>query len=235
MAASVFGMYARALVRRWWLVMAPPLVVFVLTQLTAPPPKIAYQVTMSFAVGLPPEPLRAETYNFDRHYNWLASEYITQGFSLIIGKGAFADAVTRRLAKQDVVLPRPLLGAIRSEYRSSVMVVYVTWDTPELAERIARAVVDELNENYEAYWPQLSGAAASPVRLMDTPQAVPLALPLRDRFDLPVRLAAALGGGVLLALVAHALDARLADRPELEQLGLRVLVEVPRDRSTRAR
>ncbi len=231
MAVTTLMTYARALLRRWWLVVVPPLLTFALTQFTAPPPAIAYQVTMSFAVGLPPEPLRADAYNFDRHYNWLASEYVTQGFSLIISKGAFADAVTRRLAAQGVDLPRPLLGAIRSEYRSSVMVVYVTWDEPALAERIARAVVDELNENYEAYWPQLSGAGASPVRLMDAPVAVPVAVPLRDRFDLPARVVAALVAGVLIALIAHALDARVADRAELERIGLRVLVEVPHQKA----
>ncbi|MCS6773248.1 MAG: hypothetical protein NZ693_03945, partial [Thermoflexales bacterium] len=170
-------LYARILLRRWVLVVAPVLVVAVVSLLTARPAPVTYQVTLSFAVGLPPEPLREQVYNFDRHYNWLASEYVTQGFSLIIGKGMFAEAVQQRLAKRGVALGAPLLGAIRSEYRSSVMVVYITWPAAEIVAQIAQAVVDELNENYQAYWPQLKGAPESPFRLMDAITPVPVALP----------------------------------------------------------
>lgn len=229
--SNPLALYARIVVRRWALVVAPVIVVALISLLTARPAPVTYQVTLSFAVGLPPEPLRAEVYNFDRHYNWLASEYVTQGFSLIIGKGMFAEAVQRRLANRGVALNAPLLGAIRSEYRSSVMVVYVTWPSPELAAQIAQAVVDELNENYEAYWPQLKGAPESPFRLMDTITPIPVALPLRDRFDLPVRLAAAALAGVGLAFGAYVLDPFVRERADLEHGGLAVLAEVPRSRT----
>ncbi len=220
--------YAFIVLRRWPALVLPVILVAAFTALTTRPAPIMYQVTLSFAVGLPPEPLRAEAYNFDRHYNWLASEYITQGFALIIGKGAFAEAVQRRLEARGIALGAPLAGAIRSEYRSSVMVVYVAWNNPEQAAQIAQAVVDELNENYEAYWPQLKGAAESPFRLMDPIVPVAVALPLRDRFDVPVRFAAAALIGLLLAFAWHALDPFVHDRRDLEQLGLPVIVTVRR-------
>ncbi|MCS7324160.1 MAG: hypothetical protein RMJ86_01640 [Anaerolineae bacterium] len=218
--------YLSILLRRWPALALPLIIVAIITALTTRPTPITYQVTLSFAVGLPPEPLRAEAYNFDRHYNWLASEYVTQGFALIVGKGMFAEAVQRRLAARGIQLGAPLAGAIRSEYRSSVMVVYVTWPDAELAAHIAQAVVDELNENYEAYWPQLKGASESPFRLMDPIVPVSVPLPLRDRFDVPVRFAAAALLGVLLAFTWHALDPFVHDRRDLEQLGLNVIATV---------
>ncbi|MCS7054669.1 MAG: hypothetical protein NZM18_00610 [Thermoflexales bacterium] len=219
--------YARILLRRWWLVLLPAALVLAITVVTTRPAAPIYVVTMSFAVGLPPEPLRAQVYNYDRHYNWLASEYVTQGFSLIIGKGVFADNVAKRLAQRDVVLPAPLAGAIRSEYRSSVMVVYVSWPDPTQATQIAQAVVDELNENYEAYWPQLKGAGTSPVRLMDPIVPVPTAAPLRDRFDLPMRMLVGLLAGAALVLLWHHLDPVIRERRQVERMGLSVIAEIP--------
>jgi capsular polysaccharide biosynthesis protein len=219
--------YARILLRRWWLVLLPVAAIVALTLAQNRTQPVAYQVTMSFAIGLPPEPLRPDAYNYDRHYNWLASEYVTQGFSLIIGKGAFADNVARRLAARNVKLSGPVAGAIRSEYRSSVLVVYVTASSAEEAANIAQATVDELNENYEAYWPQLKGASASPARLMDPIAPVPIAPPLRDRFDLPVRILLGLIAGVLLALVAYTLDPAIRERRDIERMGLNVIGEIP--------
>jgi capsular polysaccharide biosynthesis protein len=182
---------------------------------------------MTFAVGLPPEPLRDQAYGYDRHYNWLASEYVTQGFALIVGKGTFANNVAQRLAKRNVVLGAPLAGAIRSEYRSSVLVIYVSWPNADQAVQIAQAVVEELNENYEAYWPQLKGAGASPVRLMDPIVPVPVAAPLRSQLDLPLRIALSLAVGAGLALLWHYYDPFIRDRREVERLGFSVIAEIP--------
>jgi capsular polysaccharide biosynthesis protein len=220
--------YARILLKRWWLVILPAIIVLVLALLTArPAPPVTYQVTLSFSMGIAPEPLRPDAYNYDRHYNWLASEYITQGFSLLVGKGTFAEGVTKQLAKRGVTLNTPIAGSIRSEYRSSVMVVYVSWPTPEGAAQIAQGVVDELTTNYEPYWPQLKGATEPPARLMDPIVPVPVAPPLRDRFDLPVRVLLGLLAGAGLALAWHALDPAVRERRELERIGLNVIAEIP--------
>jgi capsular polysaccharide biosynthesis protein len=220
--------YVRIVVRRWWLVVLPLVPIALITWLTTPSAApTTYVVTMTFAVGLPPEPLRDQAYNYDRHYNWLASEYVTQGFALIVGKGTFAENVARRLARQDVALRAPLAGAIRSEYRSSVLVIYVSWPDAEQAAQIAQAVVDELNENYEAYWPQLKGAGASPVRLMDPIVPVATPAPLRNQLDLPLRIALGLAAGIGLALLWHHYDPFIRERREIERLGFSIIAEIP--------
>jgi capsular polysaccharide biosynthesis protein len=220
--------YAKVLMRRWWLVAIPPLVILALTLLTTrPAPPVTYQVSMAFSMGISPEPAHNDTYNFDRHYNWLASEYITQGFSLLIPKGEFAAGVERQLAKRGIALPAPVAGSLRSEYRSSVMTVYVNWPTAEQAAQIAQGVVDELTENFEAYWPQLKDAESPPARLMDPIVPVPIAPALRDRFDLPVRIVLGLLAGVALAVGWHFLDPAVRGRSELERMGLNVVAEIP--------
>jgi len=219
--------YARILLKRWWLVVLPAIVIVAATVLTTRPGAVTHQVTMSFSMGLPPEPLRDTAYNYDRHYNWLASEYVSQGFSLLVSKGAFAEGVTTQLAKRGVTLTAPIGGNIRSEYRSSVMVIYVTWLTAEGAAQIAQGVVDELTENYAAYWPQLTGATTSPARLMDAIVPVPIAPPLRDRFDIPVRVILGLVAGAALALMWYAFDPAIRERRELERMGFNVVGEIP--------
>jgi capsular polysaccharide biosynthesis protein len=220
--------YARILLRRWWLVILPAILIVAVTVLTTrPAPPVTYQVTMSFGAGFAPEPIRPDAYNFDRHYNWLASEYTAQGFSFIISKGVFADNVVKRLATKGITLGAPLGGSIRSEVRSSVFVVTLAWPEAQQAEQIAQAIVDELNDNYLAYWPQLTGIEESPVKLMDPIAAVPVAPPLRDRFDLPVRIALGLIAGAALALAWHFFDPAVRERRELERMGLNIVAEIP--------
>jgi capsular polysaccharide biosynthesis protein len=220
--------YARILLRRWWLVILPPILIVAVTLLTArPAPPVMYQVNMSFGAGFAPEPIRLDAYNYDRHYNWLASEYTAQGFSLIISKGVFAENVAQRLAAKGITLSAPVLGSIRSEVRSSVFGVTVNWPEARQAEQIAQAIVDELTENYLAYWPQLTGIEQSPVKLMDPIAAVPVAPPLRDRFDLPVRILLGLIVGALLALLWNYFDPAVQERRDVERMGLNIVAEIP--------
>jgi len=219
--------YVQIVMRRWWLAALPLVLVITATWLTTPSIPPTYVVTMTFAVGLPPEPLRDQVYNYDRHYNWLASEYVTQGFALIVGKGMFAENVAQRLTRRDVRLPAPLTGAIRSEYRSSVLVIYVSWPNAEQAAQIAQAVAEELSENYEAYWPQLKGAGAPPVRLMDPIVPIPVPAPLRSQLDIPIRVALSLLVGVGLAFVWHYFDPFIRELREVERLGFSVIAKIP--------
>lgn len=217
--------YARILRRRWPALLLPLLLAAFVTAMTAPAAAApTYAVTMRFAGGLPPEPVGANTYGYDRHYNWLASEYVTRALAQAVETGAFAANVTARLAGQNMQVP---VGAIRSEYLASYLKVTVSWPDAAQAEVIARAVSDELAENAAAYWPQLSGAAAAPVRLLDVPAAAAVPAPLRSRFDLPVRGALAVAAGLLLMFGWHALDPRVRDARAVEHLDLPVLAEIP--------
>ncbi len=219
--------YARILLRRWWLVVLPLVLIGGITVFTAPPPSSSYQVKVRFAVGLPPEQV-PNVYNFDRHYDWLASEYFTRGIQDILQTGKFSENVAARLPKEWQLTPAQIAGAVRSDYRASVIDIYVGTPNAEHAVGIAQAVIDELTQNSEAYWPQLTNANAPIARPLDKPVAVPISIDLRNRFDLPVRLALGAGVGVLLAFLAHTFDRVLRTKREVEALGVTVMGEIPK-------
>ena len=220
--------YARVLWRWWWLALLPVVAVGVLTLSTYRAPTTQYQVTMRFATGMLPEPASG-AYNYDRYYEWLTSEYLTNGLKDVVRTGMFAEAVAARLQAQgQIVQPGQVQGAIGSDHAQSIFVVYLTWPDAGQATQVAEAIAAELSENSAAYWPQLEEAGGSPVRLLDRPAPVPVAQGLRDRFDLPVRATLALAAGVALAFAAHFLDPMVHDRRDVERAGLRVMGEIPR-------
>ena len=222
--------YFRILLRRWWLVLLPVVVMAGLTvwsNRNAPPPG-NFAVSMRFAAGLPPERATG-VYNYDRHYDWLASEYIAQAFAFTIPTNQFAQAVSRRLLAQGVTLtPGEIESSVRADHTSSVIKVSLTWRDAGQLEKMAEAVSAELSENGAAYWPQLTNPGGAPVRRLDVPVVVASAPPLRDTFDLPVRLLIGLAIGVFLAFALDALDPVMRDRRALDRLGLPSLARIPR-------
>ena len=219
--------YVRILLRRWWLVVVPLVLVGGITALNYQPPTSTYQVKVRFAVGLPPEQV-PNVYNFDRHYDWLASEYFTRGIQDILNTQKFAEGVLARLPKEWQLTPPQIAGAIRSDYRASVIDIFVGTPNAEHAVGIAQAVIDELTQNSAAYWPQLTNANAPIARPLDKPIAVPISIDLRNRFDLPVRLALGAGVGVLLAFLAHYFDRVVRTKREVESLDINVMGEIPK-------
>lgn len=223
--------FLKVLWQRWWLVVAPVLVVLAHLTLTYRPPPTSYQVVMRFAAGTVPA---GRSVDYDRYYSWLTSEYIANGLADIARTRAFAEAVAARLAEAGLSAdPAAIQGAIVTDNAQSIVVVYLTWPDPSQTEEVARAVAAELTENGAAYfpqipWPEEAGPAA---RLLDEPVPVPLPPSLRAQLLGPaIRLALALGVGIGLALLGHYLDPTVREEAELEALGLRVLARIPRKR-----
>ncbi len=222
--------YARVLRRWWWLALLPVVVAAGFSVITYHPPAVSYQVVMRFSTGLLPQ--RAPgVYTYDRYYEWLTSEYLTNGLKDVVRTGVFAEAVAARMAAAGQSIPAAQIqGAIASDHAQSIFVVYLSWPDPAQAVELAGAIVAELSENSAAYWPQLAETPGSPVRLLDRPTPMPLAPPLRDRLDLVARMAVALAVGVGLAFAAHFLDPMLRDRRDVERAGLTVVGQIPSHR-----
>ncbi|MBX7213638.1 MAG: hypothetical protein K1X39_06430 [Thermoflexales bacterium] len=216
--------------RRLWLVALPVIaaLIWVLLGARGSVSASGYTTSMRFAAGLPPE-RTAGVYNYDRHYDWLASEYMAQAFAYTVPTEAFASAVARRLQNEGLqVAPAALAAALRGDHTSSIFRVTLAWPDAAQLARIAEAASAELTENAAAYWPQLSNPGGAPVRRLDLPDVVASAPSLRASFDVPVKLLLGLAVGVALAFLAHALDPALRDRRDLDRLGLRALAHIPR-------
>ncbi len=217
----------RILLRRWWLIALPAIVlgaVAVMTY-TAPPP--AYAATVRFAVGYTPDPNSQSLY--DRFYPaWLASEYIAGGLSDWAKTGDFANAVSSDLAARGIEAPAALVaGSIVSDHSRSIVVLYFGGSDPATLQAIAETAARVLQTRNATVFPQ-NGPNGASVTPLDNP-AVGLSPPsLRARLELPVRIGLAIGAGVVLALIAHYLDPMIRERRDVEALGWSIVGEIPR-------
>lgn len=218
--------YAKILLRRWWLVVAPVAVVAVAVAVSYAPPPIAYQVVMRFSAGTEPAGLSLD---YDRYYPWQTSEYIADAMADAAETGVFAQAVGARLDQLGYdVSASDIQGAIVTDNGRSIMVVYLTWLDPDQIVAVAESVADELVENSAAYYPQLENLEPA-LRPLDDPVPTPLPPSLRAQLTGPViKLALALFIGVGLAFLWHYLDPTVWEREELEELGWNVLARIPR-------
>jgi capsular polysaccharide biosynthesis protein len=215
--------YWKILLRRWWLVIVPVLVVAAYASVTYTPPGSVYQVVMRFSAGTKPAGLSAD---YDRYYPWLASEYVANGMADVARTGVFAEAVAERVG--DPGLTSAIQGSIVTDSAQSVMVIYLTWPNPEQIVAVADAVSAELTQNGAAYFPQLTGVEPA-VHQLDRPTPVALAPGLRTQLMGPaVKIGLALVVGVALALLWHYLDPTIRETEELEKMGLTVLTKIPK-------
>jgi len=214
------------IVRRWWwLIALPVLLVGAHVGVTYRPPAPTYQVVMRFAAGANPAGLSED---YDRYYAWLTSEYIANGLADVSVTGAFAEAVSARLAAQGIAIPPGAIqGALARDNAQSIAVIYLTWPDPEALVALAEAVTVELIDNATAYYPQLA-EVGPPLRRLDAPTPAQLAPSLRAQLLGPaLRLLIAGAIGVGLACLAYYLDPTIREREELTALGIPVVWGIP--------
>lgn len=221
--------YWKIVWRRAWIPLALALVVLGASlALTKQPPPV-YQATLRVLVGVKPEQARGDYYTYDRYYTWLASEYLADDFSEVVKFSAFARDVNARLASGPNPVEIPI-GAIQgstvSEKQHRILTLRITWNNPEQLSAIATAAAQVLADEGGKYFAQV-GIEDIHLTLIDEPAIGQVPPDLRQRLDLPLRLALALVAGVALAFFLDYLDDSVRDRSELEALGIPVLGELP--------
>ncbi len=221
--------YARIFAKRWWLIALPVVAMLAATLLTSRPAGgVSYQTVMRFSAGLPAED-NPNVFDYDRYYAWLTSEYAARGMGDVLRTGKFAEAVSARLKAGGADIPwQQIQGAITSDFKQSIVVVYLNWPQEAQIVPISNAIAQEITANTSAYWPQMDGKTAA-MRQLDSPVPAAVAPPLRSRFDLPVQLLLALAAGLALAFAAYALDPFIRERGQIEHMGLPVLGSIPKE------
>jgi capsular polysaccharide biosynthesis protein len=107
------------------------------------------------------------------------------------------------------------------------MSLTITWHNAAQAQKIADAAVTNLGENNAKYFAQL-GAAGASVAVIDKPVAYLVGASLREQLDIPIRVLLALLAGIALAFILDYLDTSVRDARDAEELGLRVVGEIPK-------
>ena len=218
--------YWKILIRRWWLIAAPVLVVTLYVAVSYSSPGPMHQVVMRYAAGTNPAGLSED---YDRYYPWLTSEYVANGLADVAVTGTFAQAISSRLAETGrEISPAAIQPAIVTDNAQSILVVYLTWQDAEQIILVADAITAELTENGAVYFPQLTDIEPG-IRLLDPPTPIPLFPGLRTQLMGPaIKIGLALVVGIALALLWHYLDPTVRESTELENLGISVLAEIPR-------
>ncbi|MCJ7619920.1 MAG: Wzz/FepE/Etk N-terminal domain-containing protein [Anaerolineae bacterium] len=219
--------YWRILWRRWWVIAGLVLLVLAGSMVFRPHPTPMYQATMRFTIGVSPE-TDAERLTMDPLYSaYLASEYIADDFTEIMRSESFAGDVTARLAGQGIMVPPGVIqGFTVAEKQHRILTVQITWPDEAQLRAIAEAAGETLREENAKYFRQL-GSVGAEVFVIDSPTIVPLGVSLKDRLDIPIRLALALMAGVGLAFLLHYLDDTVHEPEEVESLGISILGRIP--------
>ncbi len=224
--------YYRVIIRYLWLIVLLVAVVGVGSWVLRAQPAPQYQASIRFTIGvnaLPPD----KATGYDPVLTaYQASEYIRDDFVEILQSDVFADDVNAQLAKMGVnglTVHKGNIGAAVEKQRR-LMSLSVTWSNPQDAQKIAEAAVKNLAENNAKYFAQLGSSAAS-VTIIDRPAVGVVGAPLRERLDIPIRVALALLAGIALAFILDYLDTSIRDSGEVEAMGLHVIGEIPAARS----
>jgi len=222
------------IVRRWWLVVIPTLVAAGAALATARPTVPSYSTGMRFTAGQRQGPATPPSGYDPNFYRWQTSEYIVNGLRDWVRSAAFAAAVSEELAARAIAIPPgALLGHLNADSSQTLLAVYVNWSDREQTRAIAEAAVTVLQTRNGEAFPQLGGQPAE-VAPMDTPVILPVietATPsLQAQLALPFRAGLGLAAGLALAFTMDYLDPTVRHRRELEEMGIRVLGEIPRRR-----
>jgi capsular polysaccharide biosynthesis protein len=214
--------------RRWWIILIPPVVVLALTfQAFLNPPGGAFQTNVHVTAA---QPLAGEeeTYEDARYMPWIAAEQLIDALTMWTRTGSFAEEVRLAAGERGVELPaNALLGAFAADNTQMVMRVTITWGDPAQLEEIAYAAIDVLQHRSAGYFPPLADLPAAVVAL-DDPVIAPVGPALLARLQPMGKILAALALGLLLAAAVEYLDDSLRSREDVEALELVVLAEIPR-------
>ena len=219
--------YWRIVYKRLWIVIALVAIVLISSLIFQPGRPALYQTSLRFTVAVLPESRSDDYYAYDRYYTWMASEYLVDELTEIVGSEAFARAVSEELASSDLDLPAGAIrGSLGADRKHRILTLHLTWGDQAQLEEIANAAAKVLRERSADFLGQL-GATDADIRLIDPPMVLPAARSLREKLDLPIRLFLALLAGVALTFLLDYLDDTVRDRAEVEALGLAVLGEIP--------
>ncbi len=213
--------------RHLWTVVGLPAVVLVvslgLELLSGPAPQL-YRATTDLLIDVPPLPAEPGMGFDPRESAAEAAEYLVDDFSQFVTKDAFTELVSQRLREQGVDVPAGAISASESsETRHRIVTLSITWPDAEQAGAIARAAGDVAQTGIDRYF-----ARSGVVSVLSEPRVVPVAPPLREQLDLPLRVILGVMAGLGLAFLFDYLDDSVRSVDEAEMLlNVPVMGEIP--------
>ncbi len=216
--------YWKILRRRWWIPALLLVLVAVASLITYRAPVTTYQASVRFTIGVSAD--RSVTGVDPILSAYQASEYIRDDFVEILHSEMFAGDVNANLQGTGLTVSKDnISGAVEKQRR--IISMNISWGNAQQAQVIATAAAKTLETQNAKYFKQLGSDGAS-VTIIDGPDVSAVGPGLRERLDIPIRLALALAVGLILAFLVDYLDDTVRSAGEVEAMGLPVLGEIPR-------
>lgn len=221
--------------RRWWLVAIPSVTAFIYAAVVfvQSPPQGGYSTQIRFAAAPPPGIDTADLgYEDSRYFPWKTGEFVIDGLTAWAPSTSFAQEVSDLLEREGIIIPTAeIQGHITADNERSVMTVYIDWpDSAELVA-IADAAIEVMRVRHAEYFPQL-GSEGAIVTALDEIVVRREPPSIGARLDPIIRFGLGLVLGLALALSIEYIDPTVRDRQEVEALGLTVLAEIPRHKTS---
>lgn len=223
--------YLRVLLRRWPALVVLPLLAVVLAVVQEAARDPRYSTQARATVIREPETPPAGEFDYDRYYNYLASEFAIDDLVEAVRGNVFAAAVAERLRAEGVEIGAgEVQGAIAADRMHRVLTMNVSSGDAARAEQIARAATAELQASAFEYLGIEGVGSPAVVNIVQEPGAASEDTG-RARLLLALQIVAALGAGVLLAFLVDYLDDTLYDgESAAAALALPELASVPAER-----
>jgi capsular polysaccharide biosynthesis protein len=222
--------YLNILKRRWPIVVLLPLLVALgaLYQDATRDPQ--YSTDVRATVIRQPDAAPAGEFDYDRYYNYLASEFAIDDLVEAVRGNVFAEGVVARLPAGSDVSAGDVQNILAADRQHRILTMTATSTDGTEAELVARAAVEELEQAAFQYLGVEAIGSEAVVEIIQTPGAASPDTG-RARLLLILQVVAALGTAVLLAFLIDYLDDTLYDA-ESTAAALRVphLASVPGER-----
>lgn len=222
-------LFLRVLLRRWWLVVIPVVIVtaFVIPDFLSNRSAVSggYTVMVHYSAAQVLEAIPGRDGDFQDV--WLASELTVNALTDWVQTNTFIEEIRKATTTQNAEINMGLL-VVGADNKRSVGRLYLTYPDEAQLQAITQAAIDALKTKAQNYFPQLGGQAAQ-VTILDTPIITPAPPPIVNRFAPFIRLGLGLLFGIGLAFLAEYLDPTLRRREQLESLGINVIATLPRE------
>ncbi len=216
--------YWKILRRRWWIPAVLVVLVGLASLLTYRAPVTSYNASVRFTIGVSADRSVQGVDPILTAYQ--ASEYIRDDFVEILHSEMFANDVNTNLQGTGITITKDnISGAVEKQRR--IMSMNISAGNPDQARTIAQAASKTLETENSKYFKQL-GSEGATVTIIDGPDVSAVGPGLRERLDIPIRLALALVAGVFLVFLLDYLDDTVRSGREIEAMGMQVLAEIPR-------
>lgn len=200
--------YLAILWRRWYYVVAVPLLVLVgviyqFTQATT-----TYTATARLAVTRAPDPMPEPPsfFRYDDYYTYLASEYLIDDLVEMVRGNVFANDVAATLAAQGVdVSPGEIQGSINSDRINRIISLHIRSGDAERAILIAQAAATTLEEKAGTYFNFNVPRDEAIVTQVEVPEQA-AANTQRQQMLLLLQVLVGVFAGVLIAFLIDYLD-----------------------------